>query len=269
LHDFGNKMEPVSIEFISEGACVRGRFFAAVGTTLATTLLLVPGWPGDPNDVLGLGALLAEQGINVCMFNPRGLHQSEGFHTHANTLKDIGAALQWLRQADVQGRFGVDTTRLVLGGHSYGGGIAMVYAARDPSVRRVISIAGADFGEIARETQRNAAFAEEFRRVNLSTRRPEGPAQFDYDAGLKEWVDHQDVYGLRENVAHLADRSILLIGGWEDEQVTIDQFLLPLYRALKGAGAAKVTFLVYHTGHDFSNVREQLASDIAGWLLRD
>jgi hypothetical protein len=77
------------------------------------------------------------------------------------------------------------------------------------------------------------------------------------------------VYGLRENAAKLADRSILLIGGWEDVEVTIDQYLLPLYRALRGAGAAKVTFLVYHTDHDFSNVRQRLASDIAGWLLRD
>jgi pimeloyl-ACP methyl ester carboxylesterase len=265
----GDKMEPVSIEFISEGSCVCGKFFQSFGTIPSTTLLLVPGWPGEPNDVLDLGALLVEQGINVCIFNPRGLHPSEGFHTHANTLKDIESALQWLRQADVQKRFRVDKTRLVLGGHSYGGGIAMVYAARDPSVRQVISIAGADFGEIARETQRNEAFAEEFRRANMSTRRPEGPAQFDFDAGLKEWVDHQDVYGLRENAANLADRSILLLGGWEDEQVTIDQYLLPLYRALKGAGAAKVTFLVYHTDHDFSNARPRLAVDIADWLQRD
>lgn len=262
-------MEPVSVEFISEGACMRGRFFAAAGTTPATTLLLFPGWPGNPDDVLGLGVLLAEQGVNVCMFNPRGLQQSGGMHSHTNTLQDIGAALDWLRQADVQRRFQVDTTRLVLGGHCYGGGMAMAYAARDPSVRRVISIAGNDHGEFARETQRNAAFAEGIRRGMLSTRRPEGPAHFDYDAGLKALVDHQDVYGLRENAANLADRSILLVGGWEDEQVTIDQFLLPLYRALRGAGAAEVTFLVYHTDHDFSNVRRQLASDIASWLLRE
>jgi pimeloyl-ACP methyl ester carboxylesterase len=265
----GGKVEPVSVEFINEGAWVRGRFFAAVGTAPATTLLLVPGWPGNPNDVLGLGALLAEQGINVCMFNPRGLHQSEGIHSHANTLQDIAAALQWLRQADVQRRFEVDPTRLVLGGHSYGGGMAMAYAARDPSVRRVISIAGNDHGEFAHEMQRNAAFAEGIRRWLLSTRAPEGPARFDVEAGLKELIDRQDVYGLRENAANLADRSILLIGGWEDEEATVDQFLLPLYRALRGAGAAKVTFLVYHTDHDFSNVRQRLASDIAGWLLRD
>jgi pimeloyl-ACP methyl ester carboxylesterase len=265
----GGKVEPLSVEFTSEGACVRGRFFAAVGTAPATTLLLVPGWPGNPNDVLGLGALLAEQGINVCMFNPRGLHQSEGTSSQANTLQDIGAALLWLRQADVQRRFGLDTRRLILGGHSYGGGMAMAYAARDSSVRRVISIAGNDHGEFAREFQRNAAFAEGIRRMLLSTRAPEGPARFDVEAGLKEFVDRQDVYGLRENAANLADRSILLIGGWEDVEVTIDQFLLPLYRALRGAGAAKVTFLVYHTDHEFSNVRKRLASDIAGWLLRD
>jgi dipeptidyl aminopeptidase/acylaminoacyl peptidase len=265
----GGKVESVSVEFMNEGTCVRGRFFQPVGTTPVITLLLFPGWPGDPTDVLGLGALLAEQGTNVCMFNPRGLQQSEGIHSHANTQQDIEAALQWLKQADVQKRFGVDTTRLVLGGHCYGGGMAMAYAARDPSIRRLISIAGNDHGEFARETQRNAQFAENIRRGMLSTRAPEGPAKFDYDAGLKELVDHQNIYGLRENALILADRSILLIGGWEDDLVTVDQFLLPLYRALRGAGAAKVTFLVYHTDHEFSNVRQRLASDIANWLLRD
>ena len=262
-------MEQVSVEFISEGAWVRGRFFTAGRTTPTTTLLLVPGWPGNPNDVLGLGAPLTEQGINVCMFNPRGIHQSEGTSSQANTLQDIRAALQWLRQADVQRRFKVNTTSLVLGGHSYGGGMAMAYAARDSSIRRVISIAGNDHGEFAREFQRNVSFAESIRCMLLSTLRPEGPAQFDMEEGLKEFIDHQDIYGLRENAANLADRSILLIGGWEDEEVTIDQFLLPLYRALRGAGAAKVTFLVYHADHNFSNVRQKLASDIAGWLFQD
>jgi pimeloyl-ACP methyl ester carboxylesterase len=217
---------------------------------------------------LGLGERLSEQGINVCMFNPRGLHQSEGIQSHANTLHDIGAAWQWLRQADVQRRFKVDTTRLALGGHSYGGGMAMAYAARDSSVRRVISIAGNDHGAFVRELQRSAAFAKGIRHMLLSTRAPEGPARFDLEAGLKELAEHQDVYGLKENAANLADRAILLLGGWEDEQATVELILLPLYRALKSAGAAKVTFLVYHTDHDFSNVRERLVSDIRDWLRK-
>jgi dipeptidyl aminopeptidase/acylaminoacyl peptidase len=262
-------VEPILVEFICEDAYVRGRFFLAVGGAPAPTVLFFPGWPGDPDDVLGLGALLAEQGINVCMLNPRGLQQSGGIHSHSNTQQDIGAALQWLRQAEVQKRFGLDDTRLALGGHCYGGGMAMAYAAQDQSVCKVISIAGNDHGEFARETQRNSAFAEDIRRGMLSTRVPEGAARFDYDAGLMELLDHQDVYGLRENATNLADRSILLIAGWEDEQVTIDQFLLPLYGALRKAGTKKVTFLVYHTDHDFSNVRQRLAFDIADWLKHD
>jgi hypothetical protein len=149
--------------------------------------------------------------------------------------------------------------------------MAMAHAAQDPSVRRVVSIAGNDHGEFARELQRNQAFTEEFHNWLLSTHAPDGLARFNVDLKVsdKELFDHQDVYGLRENAAHLADRSILLFGGWEDEQVTIDQFLLPLYRTLKGAGAANVTFIVYHTDHNFSNVRQRLASDIVDWLHRD
>jgi pimeloyl-ACP methyl ester carboxylesterase len=265
----GGKVKPVSIEFISAGACVRGHFFAAIGTTQGPTLLLLPGWPGEPDDVLGLGALLAEQGINVCMFNSRGILPSEGIHSHANTLKDIESALQWLRQQDVQKRFNLDPTRLTLGGHSYGGGMAMAYAAQDPSVQSVVSMAGNDHGVFAREMKQNAAFAKKMRNYMLSTHRTGGPAQFDYDFGINELIDHQEIYGLRENAAQLVDRSILLFGGWEDEQVTVEKILFPLHRALRDAGARRLTFIVYHTDHNFSNVRPRLAADITRWLLHD
>ena len=263
-------MEPVPVEFMSQGAFIRGSFFTAIGKTPAATLLHIPGWPGEPDDgFLDLCAMLAEQRINVCMFNPRGLQQSEGIQTFANTLQDIGAGLRWLRQADVQKQFGIDLTKLILAGHSYGGGMAMAYAARDSSIRRLISIAGNDHGEVIREWQRNSVFAEGMRGYLLSTHTPKGLARFDLDANFQELVDHQDIYGLRENAANLADRSILLIGGWEDRVVTIDQFLLPFYRALKSAGATNVTFLVYHTDHDFSNTHQRLASDITEWILRE
>jgi hypothetical protein len=54
-------------------------------------------------DVLGLGDLLARQGINVVMFNPRGMHASEGTFSFAHTVEDIGAALRWV-DLDLGGR---------------------------------------------------------------------------------------------------------------------------------------------------------------------
>jgi len=207
------QVQPVPIEFLSEGLRVRGNFFRAAATPAAATLLLVPGWPGNPDDVLGLGALLAGHRINVVMFNPRGLHRSEGTASFPNTLRDIAAALDWLRHSEVQQRFGVDTARLTLGGHSYGGGMAMAYAASDPSVRRVISIAGNDHGEFIRELRRNPTLAQTIRVMLARTRAPEGPGRFDLEADLEELAAHQDVYGLRENAPKLADRAILLIAG--------------------------------------------------------
>ncbi|TRZ53212.1 alpha/beta fold hydrolase [bacterium] len=268
LHAYGQPAQSVPVEFLSGGEYVRGQFFRSMDSNPIATLVLVPGWPGNPRDVLGLGALLAELHVNVLTFNPRGLHQSEGTSTHAHTLEDIGAALEWLRQADIQQRFRVDMTRIALGGHCYGGGMAMAYAAADPRVRHVISIAGNDHGVFIRRVQKDPQFAEAIRQMLASTRAPNGPARFDVETGLKELADHQDIYGLRENAPRLADRSILLVGGWEDVQVTVEDVLLPLYRGLKAEGATDVTFLTYHDTHNFDQVRQELARDIHEWLVR-
>lgn len=260
--------QSVPIEFLSGGERVRGQFFECAGDKPIATLVLVPGWPGNPRDVLGLGTLFAQIDVNILMFNPRGLHESEGMSTFAHTLEDIAASLKWLRQADTRRRFRVDTSRIALGGHSYGGGMAMAYAAADSSVRRVISIAGNDHGYWIRRILSDSRFAKDMRQMLMSTRAPEGPARFDLDEGFKELADHQEVYGLRENAARLTARSILLIGGWEDQQATVEDVLLPFYRSLKSAGASDVTFLTYHDNHGFGTVRQKLAADIQQWLAR-
>ncbi|MFQ6092471.1 MAG: alpha/beta hydrolase family protein [bacterium] len=262
------RAQSVSVELLSDGSYVRGQFFPSVEGNPIGTLLLVPGWPGNSRDVLGLGALLAQRDINVLMFNPRGLHSSEGTSSFAHTLEDIGAALKWLRRPEIRERFRVDATRIALGGYSYGGGMAMAYAATDPGVRRVISIAGNDHGVFIRKVQGDPQYSKAIRQMLASTRAPNGPARFDLELGLQELAEHQDIYGLRENASRLAERSILLIGGWDDFQVTMEDVLLPLYRALKGAGASDVTFLAYHDSHSFGTVREELATDIHRWRVR-
>ena len=50
--------------------------------------------------------------------------------------------------------------------------------------------------------------------------------------------------------------------------VTIDNMLLPFYRALKSAGATDVTFMVYHATHGFGSVRYRLTKDLCRWILQ-
>lgn len=259
----------VSVQIPSNGAEMNGRVFLSPQKVAAPAVLLLHGWPGNADDVLGLGALLSSNGVTAVMFNPRGMHGSGGTASFAHALDDIGAALAWLRAPDVSRKFSVDTARIVLAGHSWGGGLSLAYGARDRSVRRIVAIAPNDHGEFVREYRRNPALAAAVDKMVAETTGPGGPVRFDPKAnGIAELSAHMEVYGLWENASRLADRDILIVGGWEDESATVEQYLLPFYRALKRAGAANATFLVYHDGHNFVQVRERLARDIREWVLK-
>lgn len=256
----------VPVSFDSHGSTIVGRFFAAGDPGARPTLLLLPGWPGNPDDVLGLGGRLSKRGVNVLVVLPRGMHGSQGTATMANALEDIAVALGWLRSDSVAARFAVDRGTLAIGGYSWGGGVAMAYAARDSTVRHVVSIAGTDHGEFIRMMQRDPVMDAQVRASLAGSVAPAGPNRGDVDAILRELAEGQAIYGLRENAGALADRRILLLGGWKDRQITVDHLLLPLYRELEAEGARDLTFLTYDDTHTFSGVRDRLANDIADWI---
>lgn len=255
------------ITFLSEGSTLKGRIFSRTEGPEVPTVLLVPGWPGNPTDVIGMGFRLQERGLNVMMFHPRGIWGSEGRTTFAHTMEDIGAALRFLHDPETIRRFRIDTTEIILAGHSFGGGMALAYAAQNPQVRRVISFAGNDHGVWIRRVMSDSEYGDAMRGLLEATRMPRGPANVDVEETLKELEEGQDIYGLRENAARLADRRILLLGGWEDDKVTVEDVLLPLYRKLKENGAKDVTFKVYHCDHGFSQVRDQVADDVYFWIM--
>lgn len=237
----------------------------AAGPEPAATVLLVPGWGGGPTDVLGIGRALSEAGVSSVVLTPRGWHESEGVATFSNALGDIGTAWTWIRES---GRPELNPSDVVLGGHSWGGGMALAYAARDSSVRRVFSIAGTDHGQFIRQYQSDPEYAATLHQLLTESAAPQGPIRFDVDGTLQELADGQATYGLLENVERLADRSVLLVGGWDDQNVTVDRTLLPLYRALRKAGDQDVTFQVYGADHSFAKVRPDLHADLLAWIRR-
>ena len=100
---------------------------------------------------------------------------------------------------------------------------------------------------------------------------PKGQVRFKKGGLPKEIIKNgkielNPIYDLRESAPLLIGKNILLIAGWEDVNVTIDNHLLPLYRTLKNENIENVEFIVYHTTHSFSNVREDLANDLINWL---
>lgn len=73
-------------------------------------------------------------------------------------------------------------------------------------------------------------------------------------------------YFLRKSAAKLINKDILIICGWDDAQATVDQYILPFYRALKNANAKKVSILAFQDTHYFRNTRPEVAQAIIKWI---
>ncbi len=230
-------------------------------------MLLLPGADFDPTDVLDMGALLSARGVNVVTFAARGTRGSEGIMTLSNALDDVAAALQWLRGAGGRA-YRVDPDRIVTGGLSLGGGIAVAHAARDSTIRHVISIAGNDLGEYARRLRGDPVLMAGLRGRLSAAGAPGGFARLEPDALIQEILDNETLYGHTENVSRLANRSILLVGGWDDLTAPIETVLLPFYRALREQPGSDVTIIAYPDSHSFRQSRQEMASDIRAWLVR-
>jgi pimeloyl-ACP methyl ester carboxylesterase len=257
-----------SIQFRSENQIVQGKFYSAPsGSVKFPTLLLLTGFPGNEDDVLGLGEVLSQHRINILTFNYRGIYQSEGEYSLRNTQVDIQAAFDFLKDDKIGRKYQIDSEKLVLGGWSYGGGMGLIYAANHPEVRHVFSISGTDHGEFAREYQRNEQFSTLVDSIFEELKYPDGPVNFlGKEAIRRELIQNPEPYDLLNQATHLANRDILLIGGWDDTNVVLENHLLPFYRELKSIGSNKVRIIGFQDNHAFEKSRLELANSLLKWI---
>ncbi len=86
-----------------------------------------------------LAKQLADNGVVVLRYDKRGVGQSGG-RTETATLsdyaEDVMAAMKWMSKRD-----DVDDRRLVVCGHSEGGAVALIAAAREKRIKGIVAIA--------------------------------------------------------------------------------------------------------------------------------
>ncbi len=264
-------LKPVEITIDRNGVHLKGKFYISEGAGKFPTVILLHGFPGNKQDVLDIGKILSEAGINAVTFNYSGTHQSEGEFNFENTQQDIEAAFEFVRQSKNIRRFKIDTARIYLGGYSYGGGMAFTYAADHPEIKSVFSIAGNDHGAFMKEYNRNPEMKEKIDnmfdglKIQTETVRfgPGGTPKGIAELGI---IESNPSLDLRNCAPLLAQKDILLIGGWDDRNVSIEQIVLPLYRALKNENAQKVKITAFQDNHSFRNSREEVAHTIIEWI---
>jgi len=265
---FAQVVTTSTFDIPSGDASVRARFFAAQGGVPLATVLIVPGWGGDSLDASGMGALLSARRVNVLLINFRGVQQSTGRFTYANAIDDLGFAWRWLRDPANRASYQLDPSRLILAGNSFGGGVAMVYAARDTTVTRVISIVGADHGVLARRLNADTAYTSTLRSRLAQAEAPRGSVRFDAMTAVDEIRRRERDNDLVRLAPYFDRRAVLLVGGWDDMTAPIESEILPVYRALTARAGADATILAYPTGHSLRTQRDRVADDIVAWLTK-
>jgi hypothetical protein len=132
----------------------------------------------------------------------------------------------------------------------------------------VVYIAGGNLSEVGRMMQQS----DEFRRAVLKM-----VDQCISESGFRgskaeelfaEVFTDMDKYDLVKHAEALSHKDILIIGGWRDQENTIEHHILPLFRALQRYGAKQVQIEIFDTDHSFTNIRGQLADRIVSWLKR-
>jgi dipeptidyl aminopeptidase/acylaminoacyl peptidase len=260
--------EPVPITFESKGAKIHALCYRGSGVEPLSTVILCHGFPGSNTDVLGLGERLMSEGFNALAFNYRGTWGSEGLFTIANSLEDVVSAINYVKSSSTIREFKIDPSSIAVLGWSYGGGMALLGSLNDPTIRRVVYIAGGNLSEVARMMK----LSDEFEQVILKmTDQSISDSNFISLSAEELFADvfaDMDKYDLVKHTKELSNKDILLIGGWHDQENTIEHHILPLFRALQRHGAKQVQIEIFDTDHSFINVRSQLANRIISWLKR-
>lgn len=258
------ELEPIT--FNSHGSKLCGYFSAVQGEEGPhPTIVFLHGAPGGKNDVLGLAQAAPRVGWNALVFTFRGFWESEGRYSLKNSLEDVFSALNFLRSAGTVKKWGVDVDHIALSGYSFGSAMALTAAANDTSIKYAIGIALVDMGWLARQIEKSDEFKAKM--ITMLDKQFEGPIKGPTGMeAVEELLENADKFDLVNNAKALSTKSLLIIGGWKDQQSTLEGNILPFIRALQSHGSEKATKVIFDTDHSFKGKRTELVNTVINWL---
>src|SRR5277367_136545 len=253
LADAAHPAAMIVLQIPSHGVQINGIVYQPPGAGPHPTLVICHGLPGNEKN-LDLAQAVRRAGWNAVTFNYRGSWGSPGVFRFAQNIEDAEAVLAYLRDAANAKRLGVDTSRIVIAGHSMGGWVTVNVAAHDHRLIGAILISAADMaklGEVPRD-KTVALMADDMETL----------------AGVTAESMADDVKTLGTNyrfesaAAGLAQTPLLVL--------TSDDGLAPdadaLVKAIRAQGGKKVTATHVATDHGWSDHRIALESIILNWL---
>lgn len=246
----------------SHGFGMNALFYLAGGVGPHPTIVLLHGFPGNEQN-LDLAQAIRRAGWNVLTLHYRGAWGSPGIFSISHVLEDADAAVGFVRSPDIAAKFGIDTHRIVLGGHSMGGFASAAHARTDGSLLAVVLIDAWNIGATGDEltkvsgARRAVLAAKDFDDIGNSLNGATATSVAD------EIIAHGADWNFLSWANDLTRRPLLVIGasqgyGEENRQ---------LAEAVKRAGG-KVAAITLPSDHSFQDHRIALAGEVIAWLQK-
>jgi pimeloyl-ACP methyl ester carboxylesterase len=259
--DAENPASSLAVQFQSDGATLNAQVYRPAGKGPHPTAIVFHGLPGNEQN-LDLAQALRRAGWTTITFHYTGSWGSGGTFTLEHGYADADALRRHLADPAIAKSWGVDPTRLLLVGHSYGGAVA-AHAARDPKgVLGVVLLAPADLGHLAREwaplskhklhATAEQAFDDVMGRLAGATP----------DTLAAESLRSGERLRLSAAAEALAALPTLVVTAKRDGEVCKAVDLLP---AMRKAGASKLEATEFDTDHSFNTHRIALAALVVRW----
>jgi acetyl esterase/lipase len=251
-----DSVHPARMEVLhipSGGVKINGVAYLTSGAGVHPTFVLFHGLPGNEKN-LDVAQAVRRAGWNAIRVNYRGSWGSPGEFRFANNLEDADAVLAFLRDSANARTLGIDTSRIVIAGHSMGAWVTALTAAHDRGLRGAILISMADMSRIATATraQATAFMADDM----------ESLAGVTAESMADELIANGAKWRVEDRVPGLARVPLLVI--------TSNDGLAPqsdaLVRAVRANGNTSVTTVHYPTDHSYSDKRIALEAAIVEWL---
>ena len=252
-----------TMQIPSHGAGLNALVYVAAGAGPHPVVILLHGFPGNERN-LDLAQDMRRAGWDVLFFNYRGSWGTPGEFSFAHSMEDVASAIAYLRQPDNAQRLRLDSSRIVLVGHSMGGFMTVEAAGADPAIKGIAMISGADMAGAFADLQAHGTPADAVKKMSAALGQ-EGMAPLagcTPDSLARELADHVPAWTFGAMAGALKDRPAFVI--------TSDDGLAPADNAfadaLRQAGDKHVTKLHLPTDHAYSDQREALSRALLKWL---
>jgi pimeloyl-ACP methyl ester carboxylesterase len=261
-----------------DGAMMNGIMYLAAGQHMHPTVILLHGFPGNEQN-LDLAQSIRRVGWNVLYFHYRGAWGSAGDFSFSNAMQDTLAAIKFLRVPNNYVGYRVDTSRIVLVGHSMGGFMAAYAASQDPKIRGVVLISpwnivadAATWGNERKHAEVLAEYRGYERALHGTTAEKlmaEAMAPLQPSPGLVDYSNLFLAWDFTKGLTQIRDskRPILLTYG--SNETDLDIGYNPSKKALKGNTknpSKNFTAVTLPTDHAYSDHRIALQSVVVNWL---